>query len=248
MVLIYPGTLPEGALVRTGTAAPPPEPLWLDAGSGLTLSDAGRVLAWSAKSGRATARPVPGNVNGTGFLTDPPALHFMAGENGGLRLSDALPDAAMLTFGVILTPDLPEARTLLSLQPLGHLETDDPDYIFISLEGMALRLARKGSDTALALTLSPDTRVPLMILCGLNGGLARLSVNGGPVQDGKLPVVAGPADLFIGCRSGRKGMRTKLGGIDLTDVTVWPGRDLLAEAALPDRATAPWDDRCHRGL
>lgn len=247
MALFYPGRLPEAALVRINPPAvhdpAGPAVVWLDAGSGVMLSNAGRVVAWAAKGGAATALPVPGNASGTSFQNDPPALHFVAGENGGLRLSDAIAQGATVTFGLIVTPDLPEARTLLSLQPLGR-----GDYVFLSLEGMALRLARKGADGALAVTLSPDSRVPLLILCALSGGTARLSVNGGPAISGTLAVDSGAADLFIGCRTGRKGMTNKLGGFDLSDVLVWPGQDLLGGEAGFAAALALWEDRCRRGV
>jgi hypothetical protein len=245
--LIYPGLLPLGALVRVNKIAPAPAeqpaPLWLDATCGVTLSDAGRVLAWSGKGGGATACPVPGNVSGTGFLNDPPALHFVAGENGGLRLSDAIADAGTLTFGLIVTPDLPEARTLLSLQPLGH-----EDYIFLSMEGMRLRLARRDADSALAVTLPPDSRVPLLILCSLSGDEVVMSVNGGPPVGARLAAERGPADLFIGCRNGRKGMKNKLGGFDLSDVLVWPGQNLHATPEGLAAVNALWEDRCRRGV
>ncbi len=263
MVLIYPGPLPRGALVREtpvretlgretlGPAAKPAlasgQPVadvWLDAATGVSLSGAGRVLGWTSRGPRpAQARPVSGNVTGTGFLNDPPALHFVAGENGGFRLSDAIADGAALTFGLIVTPDLPEARTLVSLQPLAH-----EDYTFLSLDGMHMRLARRDADNALALTLPDDTRGPLLIVCALGGDEVRLSVNDGPVLRASLPAQSGPADLFIGCRNGRKGMKNKLGGFDLSDVMVWPGQDLLCSTTLPPTLIALWEDRCRRGV
>ena len=250
MVLIYPGALPSGALVRltdgqkASPALSPVAEVWLDASTGVTLSGEGRAVGWTSRGPSAVrAMPVSGNPTGTDYLSDPPALHFVAGENGGFRLSDAIADGAGLSFGLIVTPDLPEARTLMSLQPLDH-----EDYVFLSLEGMALRLMRRGSDTTLTLNLPPDTRVPLLILCALTGGMARMAVNGGPAVSGPLLAERGPADLFIGCRNDRKGMKNKLGGFDLSDVLVWPGQDVLAAPGGLASVTALWDDRCSRGI
>ena len=218
--------------------------VWLDASFGVNLSGEGRVMGWtSCGTNPAEALPVAGNATGTGFLADPPALHFVAGENGGLRLGNAITHGAMLTLGLIVTPDLPEARTLLSLQPL-----DDEDYIFLSLEGMALRLMLRGSDKVLAQTLPPDATVPLLIVVSLVDGMARMAVNGGAVIRGPLPAAPGAADLFIGCRNDRKGMKNKLGGFDLSDVLVWPGHDLLAASGDLGQVTALWDNRCRRGV
>ena len=237
MVLTYAGCLPEGALLRV---AKPVAPIWLDAQAGLGLSDAGRVVEWQAHGGNAAARPVAANTRGT--LCQDQALHFVAGENGGLTLPHAAPDLTTLTFAAILSPNLPEARTLLSLQVAGS-----EDYIFLSLQSMTLRLVQRGAEGEVTLTLPPDTRVPLLVIGALNRGAARLSVNLGPVVSGALPLPTGPADLFIGCRNGRGGMKNKLGSFDLTDVMLWPGLDLL-QAPLPEAVTTLWNKRCRLGL
>lgn len=245
MVLIYSGCLPSGALVRPdGPLLQPVADVWLDADHGVTLSDAGRVTGWAAH-GKAglQAVPVPGNATGTAFQPSPAALHFVAGENGGLVLAGAIPDGAFLTLGVILSPNLPEARTLLSVQPQGA-----EDYLFLSLEGTLLRLAQRGTDQQMDLGIDPNAQVPLLVLCALGGGEVRLSVNGQPCVSQKLTLPPGPADLFIGCRSARGGMRNKLGGFDLTDVMLWQGQDLLGTPN--DRlsgATSLWSERCRLG-
>lgn len=242
MVLTYPGPLPEGALVRAtkpaSTGPLPPAPLWLDAGAGVTLSDTGGVLLWSAQTGAHTAFPVPANASGTPYEVQ--TLRFAAGENGGLVLPDAIPDLSSVSFAAILSPNLPDARTLLSLQAKGS-----DDYIFLSLEDMRLRVAQRGSDVELTMTLKPDSRVPLLILCTFHAGLVRLSVNGGTAVTGNLPIDPAAADLFIGCRNGRGGMKNKLGSFDLSDVLLWPGQDL---PLAPTSLIALWEDRCRRGL
>ena len=250
MVLIYRGALPEGVLIRASTiraapATPAPEAnIWLDASAGVTLSASGRVIGWAPRGADPSqALPVPDNATGTGFRSDPPALQFSAGENGGLKLEGVVADAACVTIALILTPGLPEARTLLSLQPVAQ-----GDYIFLSLEGPHLRLARKDAATSLALTLPADPLQPILILCALSSGMARLSVNGGSAVAARLDAENGPADLFIGCRTARKGMKNKLGRFDLSDVMVWSGQDLLGSGAELAAVRALWTDRCRHGL
>lgn len=251
MVLNYRGKLPEGVLLRTAkapTALPatpvPQADIWLDASAGITRTEAGRVTGWASRGSiPAQALPVPDNANGTGYRSDPPALQFAAGENGGLRLSGAVADGTCVTLALILTPGLPDARSLLSLQPVAH-----EDYVFLSLEGPQVRLARKDAVTGLSLTLPTDAQKPLLVLCAVGSGMARMSINGGPVVSAPLAAEEGPADLFIGCRTARKGMKNKLGRFDLSDVMVWPGQDLLGAKAGFAAVTALWNDRCRLGL
>ena len=250
MVLLYRGPLPFGVLLRPtkAPAALPATPvseadIWLDASTGVTLSDTGRVTAWASRGANpAQALPVPDNATGTAYRSDPPALQFAAAENGGLRLAGAIADAACLTVALILTQGQPEARSLLSVQPLAH-----EDYIFLSLEGPHLRLARKDAAKGLAQTLPVEAQGPLLILCAFSSGMARLSVNGGTAVAAPLPIEPGFADLFLGCRTARKGMKNKLGRFDLSDVMVWPGQDLLGLGADLSAITALWNDRCRRG-
>ncbi len=232
-MLIYAGRLPQGALVRPDVVTRPAAPIWFDAGEGLELAPSGRMQGWTAREGRAEARPVAANATGT--RVEGGALAFQAGECGGLVVAGAVPDAAAVTFGAILTPRPPEARSLLSLQPLGS-----EDYIFLSLEGDRLRLARRGAEDAVVLTL-PAPSGPLLILCRLTDGQARISANG-QAATGPLAVEATPADLYIGCRNGKGGMKGKLGSFTMTDLLIWPqGGDTAAAEAL-------WRERCSLDL
>lgn len=228
MVLTYPGPLPRGALVRVDA----PQMIWLDAGEGLTLNDQGRVVGWKARRGQMTAQPVPANAAGT--ARNPPCLQFVAGENGGLVLSRPLCENVLI-LGIIFSPDLPEPRTLLSLA------TADDDYSFLSMDGSNLRLAQRGAPQEVTLPVPPDSAIPLLVLVSLAKGKAQLSLNGSAAVSGDFTLPLGAAQLFIGCRNARGGMKNKLGGFNLSDVLVWPGQDL--PSATPE-AVALWRERC----
>lgn len=56
-----------------------------------------------------------------------------------------------------------------------------------------------------------------------------LQVNDDPVMEasGKVPVLGGAAELFIGCRSHRSGLAKTLGSARISDVIYWPDRMIL---------------------
>lgn len=247
MVLIYPGRLPPGALVRPDPVAlspvlPPPEAIWLQAGTGQSLTEAGRLSLWQAREGlgaQVLARPVPANATGTAVRAG--ALVFATGENGGLRLAPLMDMTPPLTLGLILTPE-GEARSLFTLQPAHG------DYVFVALEEGGLRLAQRGAEDALTLPC-PEATGPMLILCSFDRGMARLSLNGEAPLSAALPLPRGPAELFLACRGARAGLRNKLGAFALHDLLIWPGKDLLAGPASElAGALALWAARRRHGL
>lgn len=227
----FPGSLPPGALVQfrqPAQPAPPqpsgdPAPLWLSADH---APGTGPLLHWPACAGTGTAHAVPANPGGTPRAPDG-ALRFSAGENSGLCLPAALPDAATASLAVIFRP-LPGASggTILSLQP-----QDGSGYLFLAHEEGQLRLGRKDGDLALS---APAPEGALLACLTLATGRLRLSINGGNTVTAQQ-ALSGLADLFIGCRNARPGLKNKLGSFLLYDLLLWPGDpapDLTAARAL----------------
>jgi|GEM_PF-1374277 len=247
--LRYSGTLPPGALVRLDPApVAAPAPIWLTADPadlGFAPRDASRAIAWRAHGAPScVANAVAANPSGTSYRDG--ALHFHAEVNSGLRLADALTDAACLTLGLIFQAGQPEARTLLALQPRGA-----EGSFFLDAKGSELRLGQKGGETRLKLDVAGAADQVTLVLLALGDGQAWLGANGGAaVRAGTSLATVGPADLFIACRGARGGLRNKLGSFALSDVLIWPGQNLLAQArdtALVG-AIALWQERVRHGL
>lgn len=244
MALHYNGVLPRGALVRVAAPSPhSPAPVWFAAeAESLTLADDGRARRWQARGRAETALAVAANRAGTRFSAG--SLQFEAETNCGFLLADAVPDRDCVSLGLIYRPVAGDARTLLTIQ--GAAESG---YIFLDAQGDQIRLAQKGGTLDLSASIAAGVGA-VLALCTLSHGTVKLSVNGGsplaaPVDPAGL---RGPADLFIGCRGARAGLRNKLGGFGLTDVLIWPGTDCLGKAGGCDAAVALWTDRLHRGV
>lgn len=232
--ILFPGCLPDGALVRPLPSAPAraaamardpattsahPAPIWLSCDH---PSESAPLRLWPAMAGRAAAS-VPANETGTARAATG-ALIFRAGENSGLCLPDALPDRAKATTAAIFRPAPgASAGTVLSLQP-----KDGSGYVFLAHEDGQFRIGRKDGD--LDLTVSAPEGV-ILVGIALGAGRVSLMVNGRTAASAPLPAL-GPADLFIGCRNARPGLRNKLGSFHLFDVLVWP------EDEQPDLAAA----------
>lgn len=244
--ILFPGRLPQGALLggsptpaAPAPAAPAPQPvthpapLWLDKDHGLSSP---RATHWDARlPAGSRAEAIADNETGTALAASG-ALAFAARQNGGFLLARAIPDAARCTLAAIAAPVAGQpGGTILSLRPL-----DGSGYLFLSLEDGTARIGRKDSDLALSLPV-PDG-VALLTLALDHGGVT-LCVNGGTAQTARTPI-EGPADLYIGCRDGRGGLKNKLGAFRLSDVLVWP------DDPAPDTTQAQtlWRERLRHGI
>ncbi|MDP3960854.1 MAG: hypothetical protein Q8Q26_12490 [Pseudorhodobacter sp.] len=247
--LHYAGILPPGALVRLNpTPVAAPAPIWLTADPDdleFAPQDASRAIAWRARATPScVAHAVAANPSGTTWRHG--ALRFEAEVNGGLLLADALADAACLTLGLIFQAGLPEARTLLALQPRGA-----EGSLFLDAKGSELRLGQRGGETQLLLHETGAADQVMLVLLALGDGQAWLAANGGAaVRAGTSLATVGPADLFIACRGARGGLRNKLGAFALSDVLIWPGQNLLAQAqdVALSGAISLWQERTRHGL
>ena len=224
--ILFHGFLPEGALVRRPSVAPapssplpptaaaplssgPPAPIWLSCDH---APETARLHLWPACTGEAAAS-VPASSSGTARSATG-ALIFRAGENSGLCLPDAVPDTTCATAAAIFSPAAgASAGTILSLQP-----KDGSGYLFLAHEDGQLRVGRKDSDLALKV---PAPEGMMLVGLALVQGRVSLLVNGRSAASAPTPF-SGPADLFIGCRNARPGLKNKLGSFHLFDVFVWP--------------------------
>ncbi|MCB2134949.1 MAG: hypothetical protein KDE08_03230 [Rhodobacteraceae bacterium] len=193
------------------------------------------------------ALAVAANKTGTSIAENPARLTFRAEENSGLVLADVISDAGTLTFGLIFWPEAgADPRTLLSLQPRG-----EDDYLFLSGDGGVFRAAQKSEQMELALPPQAADAAARILICAISGSALRLCLDFGPVAATPLDSpFQGRADLFIGCRNARAGLRRKLGAFGLTDVMAWPGEDLLSVPDSPalEAVKAVWRDRCAHAI
>jgi hypothetical protein len=236
VTITYHGSLPPGALVTHRPENPPAEgsaPVWLDAAAGefeVMPGDPSRIRRWIDPEAELAAIAVGPNLSGTRHEAGPgrPALVFEAGVNGGLVLAGAIADAGRVGFGAIFEPAEADAETLLTLQPLGV-----KDYLYLAARGTELRAEQDAGDFGLVQSLNAPAGAPVLVLCSVTGAEVRLSANGGAPITGTLAGAgfSGPADLFIGCRGQRPGLKKKLGSFRLLHAFAWSGEDIGGEAA-----------------
>jgi hypothetical protein len=237
--------LPQGALLgserdRLASVLAGGRAIWLQGRAERFDRDSyGVVTHWHAVTpvGRMSAVPVTPNEGNT-RLRDTARCGMICESktNCGLVLTDAVENAAHWTAAVIYTPGDPmgdtssTAQTLLTVNTATTGHNSSGTYLFVSdqAEGIVAR------DTADALEIvTPAVSVPLgrarMLVLTLSGkDLALAQGIGAPIHiTGGNPGMACPADIFIGCRSHRNGLRKTLGQSILHDVIFWPGQTLL---------------------
>ena len=111
---------------------------------------------------------------------------------------------------------------------------DNDNYLFLCERDDAVELADNKGRFSLRCPLSHKCRGFRLVIASrtkegyalaLNGQepLYETAVDGNPEAD-----ATGISDLFIGCRSHRKGILKTLGEMMLADVFLWPDKDILA--------------------
>jgi hypothetical protein len=205
--------------------------LWLEAAAPHMEQDAdGVVRLWHPRVGAGPARPAAPN-KGQSRLT-PRGLALEAGVNGGFALEGAVADAACLSFAVLYHAPQGDIRTLISVNPPGA-----KNYLFLYEQEGFLGLKDQANSAEILCPLPPAAGMRLAV-----GALADrrlyLRADAGPVLRAEAPgmEIAGPADLFIGCRSQRDGLLKTLGRGAIASVLLWPGRNLLAPEGAAQRA------------
>lgn len=190
------------------------------------------ILRWKSLSDQSIALPVAPNEGNAkrGAHAGRSGLKCEAAINCGFVIPKALSSALRFTMAVIYTPS-PEgaAMTLLTMNSQGPKGKANAAYMFLSDDGDAFTV----KDTSGALELvephREKTDQPRLAIVTLWGN--RLALSKGleaPVQiQGGMPAMKNAADLFIGCRSQRKGLQKTLGSSLIHEVMVWRDQSLL---------------------
>lgn len=222
-MLTLPFAVPEAALVNREAARL--ARLTQEAG-GLWLRGAdGRPDQWPAAGGGPVALPVARSAT-FAMHAGRMALHLTAGENRGFRLPDAVPGAGRWSAAVLWTGDAP-AQALLAVRAE---RGGNPLHLSETPEGLVLR----DDDGTAAASLPPGGAGWRLAVLSCADAALHLSQGGRTATAQGLAVPEGPAQLLIGCRSTRKGMRKTLGVARIAEVWFWPGLDILSDPAGAD--------------
>lgn len=218
--------------------------IWLSGDNGGLETDgaSGAVTGWTSVNGAVRAVPSqPNTGNSRTFVVDGrKGLATRSGENCGMVLSHVTPDATNFSFAVIYQPDAEApAMTLLTLNTGYQVEKSrDANYLFLSDDGKDLTVKDTNLDLHVQTPVTSPSDRPRMLIVTLAGDRLSIAENlGAPViSQGARPLLAHPADLFIGCRSHRKGLQKTLGQSTILDVFFWPQSTLLLPRSESDGA------------
>lgn len=225
MMLTLPLAVPEAALVHREAARL--SRLTREAGGVWLRGSDGRPDEWPAAVGGSAALPVAGPPE-FAIHAGRRTLNLTAGENRGLRLPGAAPDARRWSAAILWGGEGP-AQALLAVRPE---RGGNPVHLSDTDEGLALRDDDGTASASLPRQGRGGWRLALL---SCTEGALRLSHGGQMAVAMGLAVPEGPADLLIGCRSARRGMRRTLGAGRIAEVWFWPGSDILSDAAAPLR-------------
>ncbi|MDO5640774.1 MAG: hypothetical protein Q4G26_00090 [Paracoccus sp. (in: a-proteobacteria)] len=208
-----------------------------------TDPDSDVISAWNSSSA-APFQAVPVKPNtGNGRIAKVQGhagLSCLAGVNCGLVAPHVTTNAGHCSFAVIYQPGSSAASlTLMTLNTGEHAGGDGrANYLFLSDDGKAFTI----KDTHEAVRIETPVRSPAdrprMALVTISGDTLAFSENiDEPViARGTDPAMKMPADLFIGCRSQRKGLQKTLGQSTILDVFFWPRNTLLLPRCPEDSA------------
>ena len=208
--------------------------VWYQALAGSTTQDNDHAIqSWTPQEGLGViAHPAKPNVTGT-KLHPAGGIGFDMAVNTGLVAEGALSETEQFTIAVRFDSPIGDARSLVTVNPV-----DADNYLFLSeKDGQLYWQDQQGT---VEVTL-PSPASPAWVVVGYDHG--RLSIvaahEGHPLPgpttsaaqnpqlDGEL---SGSSDLFIGCRSHRKGILKTLGQSQIKDVMVWADSFVLTPA------------------
>jgi hypothetical protein len=207
--------------------------VWYKADQASVTSDAeGAVKIWHAKEGLGTdaiqAKPNTGNLR----LADAGGLELHAGVNAGMVIQDGLIEPASFTLAVRYASDHGEARSLLTINP-----NDYDNYLFLAEKDGNISWQDQ-QDTA-TLTMHAPKGGGWIVAGYDKGHLSLATASGGGALSAPLRSRAkaddvhaafnGACDVFIGCRSHRKGIVKTLGSARIFDVLLWVDQDYSAQ-------------------
>ncbi len=207
--------------------------IWFDASpEWLDLDEAGAVASWRPRVGEDPAQPA--QPNRANARPEAGGIRATAGSNCGFWLPGAAANAADFSFAILFRPAGGDMMTALTLNL-----SDAKNYLFLSQAPDGVTFKSQSGSASVTLPL-PAHGAARLLVAGFSGGQHHLRV-GGVTRVSSAPpdrTIAGPADLFIACRSNREGLAKTLGDGIIASVILWPhnilAKDGAALAALED--------------
>jgi len=243
--------LPDAVLLREAPAPKQPEAvplqhpndadaIWYHAAEdALTLDASGAITAWSPENGLGSvARPAEPN-EGHARPASGGGIAYIREVNGGFVVDAALVEAEAFCCAIRLQSPEGQSRTIVTLNP-----PEGNNYLFLSEKDGLLEWRDDAGSVEVTLPAPGGT---FWVLAGYDKGKISLtaaktgagfpSPQTSPDSSAALTgALDGVSDLFIGCRSHRKGILKTLGHSVIHDVLFWIDTAPTTPAAL-DRIT-----------
>ena len=192
---------------------------------------------WQARGGDVVAVPTKPNTGNTksAMLAGISGLAFRPQVNCGYCIPEAMFRNGPFSLAVIYAPSTGnEPRSLVTINPINF-----DNYVFLTERDGVVELTDQQASFALQQPVAQEyggfrlvvfSRTKQGYTLAIDGeepvsGISRTDT---PKKDGPLLDTSGLCDLFIGCRSHRKGILKTLGQMLLADVFLWPDKDILA--------------------
>ncbi len=204
------------------------------------LKKTGESVDWISQNGNASAQPVSPNLGNATIGQDGHArgLRCQSEVNCGFVLDKVTADASRFSMAVIYIPsESGDARTLLSLNT-GFERNKKGSYLFLSDADGKLTAKDTGGHVEIEQSVPPVVGKPRLVIVSLDGNRLSLfsSDRGAEFTEAVAPKMNKSADLFIGCRSHRSGLKKTLGNALIRDVLFWPRHLLLLPRSSEDKA------------
>lgn len=195
----------------------------------VTTNDDGAVQDWAPQKGLGVvAVPVKPNL-GNLRCADDGGLQFERAINAGLVLNDALIDPTRFSCAIRYSSEFGDARTLITINPADH-----DTYLFLSEKDGHISWQDQQDQAMISV---PAPKSGGWIAVGFDAGKLSLAVavegevfSKPTVHEGAKAEIAvaftGANDLFIGCRSHRKGILKTLGVSCVYDLLLWIDEDV----------------------
>lgn len=195
----------------------------------LICNDTGTVQQWLPQEGVGeTAIPSKPNTDNL-RLSTARGLQFEREVNAGMVIKNALVGPSQFSCAVRYTSDTGDARTLLTVNP-----TDYYTYLFLTEKDGRIRWQDQKDQSDVSV---PAPRNGGWIVVGFDAGKLSLTAAskgddfGKPVHNNEPNTelansFSGANDIFVGCRSHRKGILKTLGSSRLHDLLLWIDQDI----------------------
>lgn len=232
-------TLPEGALLPSEPVSPAPPCNPVDVGAFWFAACAPGLTGtqWQCfPMDGPVAQPAEPHI-GHLDLVDTGGLRFTGGTNSGWVVDALINDLQDVTLALRIE-SAGEARSLATLNP-----KKSDTYLFLAEKGGEL-IWQEDHGQADPL-IRPANSGKRWVLASYSKGVLSLAegIPTAPLppsnwSEGLADRMTGPIDLFIGCRSHRKGIQKTLGDFVLHDLLIWPDQDCLTQADPLSRLTS----------